>query len=111
MRRHWDFANIKRTVEYDRCRVCGESPSELAHTIGRRFDDRLANGDYQVNPASVVLLCSRHHGEFDRHEIDILGYLNRDEEIDAVARVGIERAYRRLAPSLFATETTTEAAL
>lgn len=102
MKRHWDFANIKRLAEYDRCRVCGATPSELAHLTSCRYDDVLPNGDYEVNPASVILLCQTHHLAFDSHELDILSYINRDEEVDAVARIGLERAYRRLVPSLFA---------
>jgi hypothetical protein len=102
MKRHWDFANIKRSAEYDRCRICTESPTEMAHTTSCRYDDRLPNGDYMVDPASVVPLCKTHHDLVDEHQFDLLPFLSRDEEVDAVKRVGIDRAFRRLCPSLYA---------
>lgn len=112
MKRDWSLARAKVMMENGgRCRICGDYPAEAAHLISRQYDDVLAPGVRQVNPNSVIGLCRAHHYQHDQHELDLLAHLRREEEVDCVSRVGIERSYRRLCPSLYATETTTEAAL
>lgn len=100
-RRNWDSASWKRL---NGCRVCGQQPAELAHTIGRKHDTPA--GDWLfVRPESVVPLCKPHHDAYDgrsQPRLDLLPHLDLDEQIDAVrAAGGIESARRRLCPSLY----------
>ena len=98
--RDWSLARAKCEIE-GRCRVCGGTPVETAHLAPREFDDVLAHDIVQVNPNGVVPLDRSCHTAFDAHELDLLPYLSLQEQSDCVSRLGIERAYRRLAPSLF----------
>lgn len=103
MRRNWEYARAK--VDSERgCRVCGSRERvEAAHTIGRKYDriSGIFGGDgpgptVTVNPDDVVPLCQTHHGEYDKHELDLLPYLTHDEQASAVRNVGIVSAMRRL---------------
>ncbi|MGE4178096.1 MAG: HNH endonuclease signature motif containing protein [Thermoleophilia bacterium] len=94
------------------CRVCGRTPGELppghrleaAHLIGREHDrprphpDVLGPpvGPLWVNPLAVVPLCTEHHTEFDGRRLDVLPFINFDEQAHAVSLVGIVAALRRL---------------
>jgi hypothetical protein len=85
-------------VQREGCRVCGERRDvEMAHIIGRDRDAVLTGprgGEYIfVHPDSVVGLCGAltdnwHHSMYDRHELDLLPYLNQDEQKRAVEDAG-----------------------
>lgn len=103
-RRDWSDANEQKRAP---CRVCGHVPVELAHTIGRKHDERRGSVLY-VHPDSVVPLCVHHHRAHDLGRgalgdpFDLLPHLTLDEQLDAVRRAGgIESARRRLAPSCY----------
>lgn len=91
MKRDWSQAEEKRGCR----RVCGHHSTDLAHTIGRAYDSAV------VNPDAVVPLCNAFgndcHGKYDRRELDLLPYLDIDEQIYCVdALGGIEVAWKRL---------------
>lgn len=101
-RRDWRAANAKRKREESfGCRVCGRTDRvlELAHTIGREFDERRGS-TFWVDPDRVVLLCGPFpegcHGASHRHEIDLYPYLTPDEQASAVARLGYGPARRKI---------------
>lgn len=90
-----------------RCRVCGDdwlervgTRLEMAHTIGRTYDEQRPSGLY-VHPLSVVLLCGPAtttrtcHSRFDGNRIDLWPYLTQPERAWATARLGSEGAARR----------------
>jgi hypothetical protein len=83
------------------CLVCTRWPRELAHTIGREYDERRGpkrNLAY-VHPLSVVPLCVFHHRLYDTHRFDLLPHLegSHDDVIEwAVNRIGHGQAMRRL---------------
>lgn len=107
MRRYdWRAAEHKRGP----CRVCGETYGvELAHVIGREFEEptRPGSSTYRVKAQRVVPLCGPStdpdtcHGKQHRHALDLLPHLHRDEQVQAVADVGIEGARVRLLPSAY----------
>lgn len=93
------------------CRTCGAQEGlQLAHTIGREFDSPYIGSqqfDLYVDPDSVVPLCRGCHQMYDAHEIDLLGKLTVDEEMDAVKRAGgLENARVRLCPTAYRKERT-----
>jgi hypothetical protein len=103
VKRDWKRAVAKVRKE-GRCRVCKRPAGvEAAHTTGRENDEP---GDdarvLLVNPDSIVPLCGPAtdtrtcHGRYDAHRLDLLPYLSRDEQVQAVREVGLEAAYRRL---------------
>jgi hypothetical protein len=102
-RRLWAAAIEK--VRRSPCRVCKtRGRSQAAHIIRRGLADvdrRVIDKDSgrvvtvkEVLPDSVVPLCVECHQLYDDHRLDLLPYLTRDEEIDAVRAVGIARAYK-----------------
>jgi hypothetical protein len=106
VKRDWSRALMKKQWE-GRCRICGSRDAiELAHTVGRQYDEKkLRPADdptkpavayLDVDPDDVVPLCRTHHAAYDAREVDLLPYLSLAEQQRAVAHVGIERAYRRL---------------
>lgn len=123
-KRDWSAARAKVDREGE-CRLWGgrqgecEGRLEAAHLIGRDRDsvpliaqegDGFRTGPViRVAPERIVPLCARHHGMYDRHEVDLLGRLHLVEELQAVAdsRVGwesgIECSRRRLAPLAYKT--------
>ena len=80
------------------CRVCKSTPVDPAHIIPR---SRVAPGAGE-DPLNVVPLCRRHHAAFDAHRFDLVPYLTREEQANAVALVGISEAMRRLTGSRLA---------
>lgn len=106
-KRCWDDARAK--VDGSLCRVestadsC-EGPIEAAHVLGRRYDfadPRSTPSKLYVNPDRIVPLCRKHHRIYDAHALDLLGWLLRDEEVQAVRDAGLENARVRLAPSQY----------
>ena len=109
-RESWQDAIMKVESE-GACRVCsldGEETNgrvEAAHTIGRKAQDVLCTGprggEYvYVSPDSIVPLCSYHHRLFDARGLDLLPYLDLDEQEASIRPAGgIEGARKRLVPS------------
>lgn len=102
VREVWDDAQEKR----EPCRVCGAWPVELAHTIGKEKQNALKlgprGGMYSyVPPDAVVPLCNEHHRAFHAHQLDLLPYLDEDEQDNAfwACKRNIAIAYRRLTGS------------
>lgn len=102
----WRSAEFKRGP----CRICGTTERiELAHVIGREFEEPIAPGSstYRVKAQRVIPLCgpatdpTTCHGKQHRHQLDLVGHLHRDEEVQAVADVGLEAARVRLLPSAY----------
>lgn len=94
MKRDWRQANRKRDV----CRICGAWPTELAHVIGRAYDQpKEGRATKWVNPDSVVPLCKEHHERYDARALDLLPVLSPGEQAQAVRDAGgIEAARRRV---------------
>ena len=88
-RRDWTEARAKVDAEYQ-CRVCGYRGSlEAAHVVPRSL-----GGGQKAD--SVVPLCRRCHTDFDGLRLDLIPYLTKSEQAEAVRVLGIERARRRL---------------
>jgi hypothetical protein len=94
-----DSAEARAKIEREgRCRVCGESRDvDMAHVVGKKHDAILTGprgGQYiYVHPDSVVPLCGAFtdnfcHGAYDSHALDLLPYLNQDEQERAVQDAG-----------------------
>lgn len=89
-KRDWSLARAKVELE-GRCRVCHRPFPDAAHVIPRS----------QVHPRhdddnNIVPLCREHHDKYDRGELDLLPYLTKPEQANAVLLVGIDRALWRL---------------
>lgn len=117
IRRMWGAAEEKRRR---RCRACGRSLSELrqmgrnielAHVVGREHDLTpaigfeeipLERGQLFVAPTRVIPLCGPSvdsgtcHNLQHAGRLDLLPHLTRAEEIQAVADLGLYRAYMNL---------------
>lgn len=108
--RDWSATDSKRRRER-RCRVCRKSETdlrragrtlELAHTVGREFDERVQGGGRRVHADAVVVLCGPAvntgtcHNLFDSHQLDLYPHMTDAERAWAVARVGEGDAMRRL---------------
>ena len=97
VKRDWTAPLAK--VDAERvCRVCKSKPVDPAHVIPR---SRVAPGIGE-NPLNIVPLCRSHHAAFDAHRFDLVPYLTREEQANAVALVGISEAMRRLTGSRLA---------
>lgn len=104
MKREWPEETLTKKELV--CIVCGSSNVELAHVTGRVHDRPRTRGSktVYVEPESVVPLCGPFpegcHGAYDRHEIDIVSYLETPEQVRAVEDLGsIISALGRLAPN------------
>jgi hypothetical protein len=117
MKRDWRLAREKVDREGG-CRVCGTTQRvEAAHITGREHDSKQAifypaivGGEVVVSEERICPLCgpatdtTTCHGKQHAKRLDLLPYLTREEETQAVADVGIERAHRLLAPSVYKSE-------
>lgn len=102
-RRDWGLANAKREEEGDCCRVTGEAGTELAHILGRKYDEPISPGSKTllVLPDRVVPLAPRIHTAYDRKEFDLLPYLTAAEQAQAVLDAGsMGLALKRISPML-----------
>ena len=97
-KRDWTEPRAKVDSEDDQCRVCRQRPAEAAHIIPRSRVSA-GPGEGQLN---IVPLCRGHHQAFDAHRFDILPYLTRAEQSNAVALVGMVEAMRRITGSRLA---------
>lgn len=94
MKRDWSAARAKVAQE-GVCRVCGHAQNlEAAHVVPRSL------GGGQGADATVPL-CRTCHRNYDAFRLDLIPYLTKDEQAEAVRVLGIERARRRLAPSAY----------
>lgn len=115
--REWGPARAKVDAE-GVCRVCGKPPGpgrtlEAAYVVGRAHDNMLALRDplahlkvsaLLVHPDRIIPLCgpststSSCHGQQHAGRLDLLPFLSRGEQVQAVADCGsIASAFRRLA--------------
>lgn len=119
--RIWDLARAKCEEEMA-CRFCGKrlNAEHLAacHIVGRERDafDPLTREPREqpwvVEADRIVPGCAGCHTAYDHHELDLLGKLTLEEELQAVRDCfppvrgsGIENARVRLAPLAYRTET------
>lgn len=94
VKRDWTEAKAKCLREGE-CRYCGVRQGlDPAHVVPRSLGGGMGELD-------VVPLCRRCHRDFDQHMIDLLSAISFLEQAEAVKTIGIEAAYRRLAPSQF----------
>lgn len=93
--RNWSDA--LRKLEPFVCRNCKRHDRglDLAHTVGRKYDEKRGKRLY-VHPDSVVPLCRIDHQLYDAHKLNILPVLTLGEQLKAVELVGLARAYKRL---------------
>lgn len=79
------------------CIICGNWQRELAHVLGRQYDERRGRACY-VHPDSVVPLCVEHHKLYDAYDWNLLPHLRRYPRVLAwaVGRLGEGRAMRRI---------------
>jgi hypothetical protein len=82
------------------CRLCGsQGQTERAHTAGRKHDERTGKGRWKVHPLDIVPLCRPCHTAYDAGRVDLLPYIDVDEQVRVVQHLGgIESARMRLAP-------------
>lgn len=81
----------------EHCIVCWQAPADRAHLI-----DRSLAPDPDGHPLRTVRLCRGHHEAYDRHELDLLPYLEpeyRPEIAQAVQALGLIRALERITGS------------
>jgi hypothetical protein len=100
-KRDWSDAIEKRDAE-GCCRVCGiQRGMEAAHVTGRKHDKpKEGRKTLWVNPDSIVPLCPPCHEDYDAHQLDLLKYTFKAEQVKAVEDLGsIELARQRLCPS------------
>jgi predicted restriction endonuclease len=90
-RRDWTAAHRKVEDELY-CRVCDRQADDAAHIVPR------SRGGSDVAD-NILPLCRDHHQELDSHRLDILEYLTREEQAEAVRLLGLEDARQRLVPS------------
>ena len=110
----WTEARAKVDGE-GKCRACGRRPFdgksprvfklEAAHTVGQKYQDEIrieVEGGPKikvVKAVSVVPLCLAEdggcHEAYDSGRLDLLPHLTTEEQLDAVAAVGMHRAYER----------------
>lgn len=97
IRRDWTDARAKVDAE-GVCRVCASSERvQAAHTVGRFRDPEVRRGVRRVLADAIVPLCAPCHARYDGHELDLLPFVDLDEQIQAVRDAGgIESARRRL---------------
>lgn len=99
MERYWQGA-LDKVRREGRCRVCGSTSVQAAHTVGQKHDRRVLLEDgstaIYVDPNDIVPLCPEHHFAYDRHRLSLIEYLSRDEQAAAVRHLGIARALDRL---------------
>lgn len=106
LRRYWDDVNEKFEEEAPKgCRLCGsENWLERAHTVNRedqdipvdelqleypeRYDYIGSRYDLYVNPDSIIVLCKKHHMQFDANAIGVMDYLTLAEQVNAVLAAG-----------------------
>lgn len=106
LKRDWVSEAIPKIERESACRVCGESPVEAAHTIGRRLQDVEVEGPrggvvLLVKAEAVIPLCRAHHQAFDARRLDLLPYLFLPEQVFAVESAGgIASANKRLSGRL-----------
>lgn len=86
-----DWTEAWRKVEDEaECRACGyDRELDPAHTIHRSQGGGMS-------AAAIVPLCRACHDAFDSDSLDLIPYLSREEELEAVRVVGLARAYRML---------------
>jgi hypothetical protein len=77
------------------CRVCCRWPRQLAHILGRAYDEGRGAAFY-VHPLAVCPLCQEHHQLYDVHALNLLPHLLAVEVEFAVRRVGEGVAMRRI---------------
>lgn len=93
MKRDWARARKKVDAEGN-CRLCGLPWPHAHHIVHRSL-----GGDEQAD--NIVPLCAECHlGVHDR-KLDLLPSLNLQEQGYAASLIGIERAHRLLAPSVY----------
>lgn len=88
MPKDW-IAAREKCEEEGCCRYCGRPNPDAAHIIPRS----LGGGQ---SKESIVPLCRRCHTQYDEGQLDILGSLTLEEQVEATRIVGLETAYRRL---------------
>lgn len=118
IRRNWERANEEKRAS--RCRACGREAwelerkgrvIELAHVAGQKYDLTPAIGyeeipilrsNLWVAPTRVIPLCGPStdtgtcHNLHHAARLDLLPHLTRAEEVQAVADLGLYRAYMNL---------------
>lgn len=91
--------------------MCGATPVEAAHTVGRKYDATIADTplpdfasdafsgfdpqDVYVHPEEVVPLCRACHTAYDEHRLDLLPYLTYTEQARVALHLGLVRGLRR----------------
>jgi hypothetical protein len=76
------------------CRACGVGNVDVHHVVHRRL-----GGD--GHPDNLIPLCRDCHQAAHDRKLDLLPYLTLDEQGYAASLIGIERAHRLLAPSVY----------
>ena len=91
--RDWKAFRAKVQGEGGECRRCGLIGADAAHIIPR---SRIP-GPEAMDARNCVPLCRHCHTAFDHGRLDLVGLLNREEQLYAVELVGLGEAHRRLA--------------
>lgn len=93
MKRDWHTA-WRKVHEDLYCRLCGLTSVDPHHVLPRSL-----GGTESTH--NIVALCRDCHRAVHRKEVDLLSVLTLEEQSYAVSLIGIERAHRLLAPSLW----------
>jgi 5-methylcytosine-specific restriction endonuclease McrA len=93
-----EFGRIHRdALHHGCCRLCGALGPDLHHIVNRS----LAGDDH---PRNLVPACRSCHDAIHAKRVDLLPYLTKGEQGHAARLIGIERAHRLLAPSVYRKE-------
>ena len=95
MKRNWNPMRAKVDAEGGRCRHCMGEHAQAAHIIPRSLVPAGQGGE---DPRNCIPLCEVRgcHSKYDRHELDILPLLSREEQGYAAELVGLQAAYRQI---------------
>lgn len=87
---------VEKVIEEGHCRLCTATDIETAHLWPQKRGARGYN-----DPDLCVPLCRHHHGQLDRHELELLPYLTLEEQVALVrAAGGIMLALNRVRKSV-----------
>ena len=98
-KRNWKPMRAKVEEEEGVCRNCGGPHAQAAHVIPRSLIPKVGHSHLDgEDPRNCVPLCDVRgcHTRYDKHELDILPLLTREEQAYAVELVGMASAYRQV---------------
>lgn len=87
-----------RPGELIKCRICETANDVDRHHIVPRS---IRRDDHELN---LVPVCRADHRAIHRKEVDLLPWLTLEEQAHAAGLIGLQQAFRLLAPTAYAQE-------